>query len=251
MGIYAPSEDERKLEADAKELRRRWNALRHGKERAQHRARDIDRLLTASGEANRWKAEIRGIQRRIEEAESRRDRLGRIEKDLGGEIADIEQQQAKRRTDDAVASLESRLNGAADSGRVTSDVDLDADLSSRRATLEAALAAKQDLEIKRKSLAEDKERARKRYMEARGRAAELNLLEALENVLPIVAELRACRAWVDCDLFRMVDDEAVRIASAAIEADLADTDLPTEQGSPTASNNVAPLRRHHAIASPA
>ena len=76
------------------------------------------------------------------------------------------------------------------------------------------------------ALADERTKLRSRFLDARGRVAELALLERLPSVLPIVAEMVACRGTLSTlDLIDMVDREAVRVARQKIDAEI---DAPTE-----------------------
>jgi hypothetical protein len=62
--------------------------------------------------------------------------------------------------------------------------------------------------------------------------AELALREALQSALPFAAEMLACHASIGSigDIFRMIDEESIRVARAAIQAELEETPAAGEDG---------------------
>ena len=245
VGIYAPSDEQDRLDAAAVELRNQVTALQQAKDRATTRIRELDRLLTADDHVQRAKRALSDNTKAGAERRLQLQRLSEVEEELHVEIGALEREEAESAKQQATASLRSRMDGRPADAPLDTDT-VARDLVSRKATLVAAKRAMDELRTSLAALADERTKLRSRFLDARGRVAELALLERLPSVLPIVAEMVACRGTLSTlDLIDMVDREAVRVARQKIDAEIdaptaaAVVDVPDRRKSPNRNSTTA------------
>jgi len=233
-----------RLEAEAKELRGRVYAIEYGQERATKRLKEIDRLLKAEDDAKTAQTEFAEASREAGEKNLRIDQLASVERELQAEIKELVRAHQEAIACDAANALEQRLSGGALPGTNAAGA-VAVDLESRRTTLAACEAQRAELRATLNDLNERAEKARARFLNARGRVAELQLMEWAQGGVPIVSTMIACknRLW-NWNVFDVVDEQAEAIAKAAIEAEL--REVPADVESCAEHSNHGDNRRKRA-----
>lgn len=243
--VAAETEEQRRLDDDAREAYTRAAALESTIERSSQQIRDVDRLLNAARDAASARQQVVDLQRACRERSEQIAQLVTIEGDLKAEIAELEIQAAAASTTQARADLQSRLTAGIPTAPSAERDAIEGDLVSRRATLAAAASAKVEQTASHGNLDGQLKEARRRYFEARGRQAELAYYEILSSILPTVAELVACGSRPSTlDLGRLIDDEQIRIARARLDAELEEIKTPADDESFLARDTSKRKPRH-------
>lgn len=192
--------------------------------RAKGRIAEIDSLLGATDEAAALKSEAMTQQAALVRAMTKQSQLARIATSLREEIDELTQRRGGALTQYGRDEIAARLDGKSLT-LPKALANIDADLASRNAALVAAETAQTECAAQVAELKARIEPLRARYLGARVRMLELEYLDTLPTILPLLALLMAGDSrlsWsADPGVFPIrIDDRAVDEAKRSLLSEL-------------------------------
>lgn len=198
--------------------------LKQPQERALARIKEIDRLLSASADRDRGRKELARLSASLRDNRARITQLDQIISELEAEVEELGAKRASAMANHGREELATRLAGKPASSP-KGVVAIDGELEGRRAALDAALAAKVEIEGPRALQLQAMDDIRNRLREALGRCAEIDYYGELQTLMPIIGRLVACNSalggYRGHGVFEIrYDAETVSEATAALRAEL-------------------------------
>lgn len=199
--------------------------LKTAQERAAARLKNIDQLLNATNDAERYRSELAAVGAKLRAARADLAQITPIEAVLQSEIEELKQKRAALMGQAGRDELAARLAGKP-AVQPKGLAAIDEDLESRGAALVAAQEARTAIETSMPLLLQEERGARRCLSSALMRQAELNYYEMLPSILPVISrlvitgsDLRGYRAH-DNEFIVQCDDKTRGEAQDALNREL-------------------------------